>query len=241
MLLKNLFTSKRLKKFGTNYGGWFIPMDIQLNSNSIVYSAGVGEDISFDLQLQSYFNCNILLIDPTPRSLVHIQEVRDYYLTDNWSFSGNIQKDYKKKIRGINIDFSKISLETIGLWDSLGELKFYKQDNINNVSQTLVSEMFGNDYDLVKTCTIKNLMDEQKHEKIDLLKLDIEGAEIRVLNNMLDDQIHPTYLCIEFDLKIKGKDLKDDTNKIINRLKHVGYKELINDNLNITFYLEKNK
>ena len=241
MLLRNLFASKPVRKFGTNYGGWLIPKDIQLDSNSIVYSAGAGEDISFDLHLQSYFNCNILLIDPTPRSLVHLQELIRYYASGDWLFSGNIQKDYEKKIKKMNIDFSKISLEEKGLWDSIGKLKFYKQNNINNVSQTLVNGMFGNDYDLIETCTIKSLMTEKKHEQIDLLKLDIEGAEIRVLNNMLDNQIQPTYLCVEFDLKLKGKDFEDETKKIIHRLKQKGYKELINDNLNITFCLEKNK
>lgn len=51
-----------MDKLGTNYGGWIIPNNINLNENSIVYSGGVGEDISFDLLLQEKYNCNILLI-----------------------------------------------------------------------------------------------------------------------------------------------------------------------------------
>ena len=96
MLLRNLFASKPLRKFGTNYGGWLIPEDIQLDSNSIVYSAGAGEDISFDLHLQSYFNCNILLIDPTPRSLVHLQELIKYYASGCFQ---EISKKIMKKIK----------------------------------------------------------------------------------------------------------------------------------------------
>ena len=38
-------------KLGTNYGGWYIPKDIKLDKESIIYSGGVGEDISFDLVL----------------------------------------------------------------------------------------------------------------------------------------------------------------------------------------------
>jgi len=40
LLLRNFFASKPLRKLGTNYGGWFIPEDIQLDSNSIVYIQG---------------------------------------------------------------------------------------------------------------------------------------------------------------------------------------------------------
>ena len=55
---------------------------------------------------------------------------------------------------------------------------------------------------------------------------------------MLDDQIYPNYLCVEFDLKLKEKDKDNETKKTISRLKNSGYIELINDNLNITFYYE---
>ena len=43
-------------KLGTNYGGWTIPKDINLNKDSIIYSGGVGEYISFDLLLSN--KCN---------------------------------------------------------------------------------------------------------------------------------------------------------------------------------------
>ena len=33
----------------------------ELNENSIIYSGGVGEDISFDIKLQSKYNCNKLV------------------------------------------------------------------------------------------------------------------------------------------------------------------------------------
>ena len=46
-------------------------------------------------------------------------------------------------------------------------------------------------------------MENLGHTHIDILKIDIEGSEIVVLNKMLDDQIYPKYLCIEFDLKLK--------------------------------------
>ena len=84
--------------------------------------------------------------------------------------------------------------------------------------------------------SIKNIMEQQNHRHIDLLKLDIEGAEIETVNQMLDDKIYPTYLLIEFDLLLKNKDPYDKTKKLISRLiLEENYTILKNDNLNITF------
>ncbi len=57
-----------MEKLGTKYGGWYVPTDMKLNENSIIYSGGVGEDMSFDLLLLSKYNCNIFLIDPTTKN-----------------------------------------------------------------------------------------------------------------------------------------------------------------------------
>ena len=77
-------------------------------------------------------------------------------------------------------------------------------------------------------------MEKNNHTQIDLLKLDIEGAEIETVNQMLDDEIYPTYLLIEFDLLLKKKDKNNRTKTLIQRLKN-NYTIICNDNYNITF------
>lgn len=226
-----------MEKLGTDYGGWWIPKNISLNENSIVYSGGAGEDISFDLKLQDKYNCWIFIIDPTKRAIKHYEEVKLFYKDNNFKFTGNIQKDYIQNIKNLSVDFNKIIFLDIGLYNKKDLLKFYKQDNPNYVSQSLENNMFGNNYDVVKVDTIKNIMNELNHNNIDLLKLDIEGSECDVLDKMLDDNILPKYLCIEFDLLLKNKDFNKKTEKIGKRLQSFGYKILINDNLNITFEL----
>ena len=69
------------------------------------------------------------MIDPTKRAKIHFNEIKKYYKTKNWEFSGDIQKDYKKYIENLSIDFNKINFIDIGLWDTKTELKFYKQHN----------------------------------------------------------------------------------------------------------------
>ena len=226
-----------MEKLGTDYGGWLIPKNISLNENSIVYSGGAGEDISFDLKLQDKYNCWIIIIDPTKRAIKHYEEVKLFYKDNNFKFTGNIQKDYIQNIKNLNINFNKIIFLDMGLYNKKDLLKFYKQDNPNYVSQSLENNMFGNNYDVVKVDTIKNIMNELNHNNIDLLKLDIEGSECDVLDKMLDDNILPKYLCIEFDLLLKNKDFNKKTETIGKRLESFGYKILKNDNFNITFEL----
>jgi hypothetical protein len=56
---------------------------------------------------------------------------------------------------------------------------------------------------------------------------------------MLDDEIYPKYLCVEFDLALKRKDPENTTKKILERLMRGGYRMLKNDRMNITFMYEK--
>jgi len=229
----------KLEKLGTGYGGWYVPENMSLNENSIIYSAGVGEDISFDLLLQCKYNCNIMLIDPTLKAIKHFDEVKQYY-NSKQLFTGNIQNDYYSCIQLLHPNFNKFTYMNIGLWNKKDDLKFYKQTNENYVSQSLVENMFGQKYDIVPVDSIKNIMEQHGHTHIDLLKLDIEGAEIVVINQMLDDNIYPTYILIEFDLLLKNKDENNTTKKLIERLILTEkYKILKNDKLNITFtYIE---
>lgn len=224
-------------RLGTSYGGWTIPKDNSLDKNSIIYSLGVGEDVSFDLSIQNLYGSNIILIDPTTRAKYHYLEISNFIKSKKWAFKGNIQPDYKSTIVDFkNVDLNKIKYIDLGVWNEKTELQFYKQHNKNNVSQSLITNMFGDEYDIVNVDTLKNIMKRNNHTKIDLLKMDIEGAEIKVLNNMLDDGILPKYLCVEFDLYIKQKDYNNETKNIINRLvNHYNYSILTNEDMNITF------
>lgn len=225
-----------MEKLGTNYGGWYVPTNMNFDKDSVVYSGGVGEDISFDILLQSKYDCNIVLIDPTEKAYKHYNEVVQYY-KNNSLFTGNIQRDYYQKITNHLPNLDKITYCKQGIWNCSDTMKFYKQTNDDYVSQSLINGMFGDSFDIVNVDTVKNVMSKFNHTKIDLLKLDIEGAENVVLEKMLDDKIFPQYLCIEFDLMLKNKDPNNTTNSIVDRLLKNNYRILKNDSLNITFKL----
>ena len=226
-------------KLGTNYGGWDLPDDVRLDSQSIVYSGGVGEDISFDLLLQDKYDCQIFLIDPTKKAITHFDEIKKAYASQQFLFSGSIQPDYLPIIQPLRPNFDKFTYLPLGIWHKKDVLSFYRQDNHEYVSQSIIPGMFGATYDTVPVLSIKEFMTKLGHSHIDLLKLDIEGAEVQSLQQMIIDKIYPTYLCIEFDLLLKNKDPEDETRQIIQRLLHVGYQIVVNNNLNITFQLIK--
>jgi hypothetical protein len=69
------------------------------------------------------------------------------------------------------------------------------------------------------------------HNKIDVLKMDIEGAAIEVMNNILNDNIFPEQIAVEFEVG-ENEDISEDAFqnfsiniiKILNKLKSLGYK-----------------
>jgi hypothetical protein len=81
---------------------------------SVVFSVGVGEDISFDLEIQNKYNCNIILIDPTIRAYEHYNEINKYYISNKkWDFLGDTQKDYKHIIDKLDPELSKKKYEIL--------------------------------------------------------------------------------------------------------------------------------
>jgi FkbM family methyltransferase len=221
-----------MERLGTNYGGWIVPDNMKLD---VVYSGGVGEDMSFDIKLQTKYDCDIILIDPTTKAVKHFEECQKYFNDKSFKFTGGIQDDYYTSIKNEQPNLNKFFYVQKGLWDQKDQLKFFRQDNENYVSQSLIDGMFSKNYDIVEVDTIKNLMEANGHDHIDLLKLDIEGAEIKVINKMLDDGILPKYLCIEFDLYLKQKDRDGSTRMLFERLEKMGYVIIANENMNVTF------
>src|SRR5207237_27812 len=66
----------RTTRLGSEYGGVHVPVQL-LTDKSIVYSAGVGEDVTFDLALIEAVGCDIWALDPTPRSIEFARSIRE--------------------------------------------------------------------------------------------------------------------------------------------------------------------
>jgi FkbM family methyltransferase len=219
-------------RLGTHYGGWAIPQ--LLTSNSFVVSIGAGEDISFDLAVQSLTGCKVLILDPTERAIKHFTEVQQFY-SHKKQITGNIQTDYIPLLRIYRPTLSKIQFLPYGVWSSDTVLKFYKQSNPSYVSQTLIPNLYTDSFTTVPVKRLSTLLQQNNLPKPDCIKMDIEGAELEVIETLFEDDLLPKILCVEFDLYLKGGDPTQKTLKIIQRLIESGYTIYENQSWNITF------
>lgn len=179
-----------LERFGSTYGGWWVPTDL-ITEDSVVYAAGVGEDATFDLALVHRFGCEVWAMDPTPRSIAFASGISE----PNWNFL------------------------PFGLWEEDAMLHFHPPANPAHVSHS-ATEVRGRGRGFEAQChTLSTLMRKLGHQRVDLLKMDIEGAEGPVLDRMLAEGTLPRVLSVEFDTPQSPWALR----RRLRRLEHAGY------------------
>ena len=193
----------KLKHFGSKYGGWQFYDDTSLKHSTIV-SCGVGEDISFDIEMINYYKLKVILVDPTPRSILYFDKIKKNLGSKK---KGNYSHDGYQEIDCY--DLSQIKLDDIvllnkAIWNkSDEELKLYFPKDKSNVSLSVsnFSNNFKNDTDFikVKTITYSELLKKFNITKLTLLKLDIEGAECDVILNLIENNLLPDQILVEFD------------------------------------------
>lgn len=229
---------------GSDYGRKAVRLD-HLGDGAII-SAGVGEDISFDIELMNVFRKPIILIDPTPRAVDHIRNVLaklgEAKLTEYSSTGCQSARAYELT----NISASDINFYAKALWIAPTILRFFAPKDLAHVSHSISNWQndYKNDtlYINVETITLKDLTKDNDIKCIDLLKLDIEGAEIEVLNKMLDDEIYPLQICVEFDeLNSANSERITKCLKLIKRMKAVGYKLIYFDGMCDFTFLRDNQ
>lgn len=204
----------RLRKVGSGYGGWIVPVDL-LSPGMLCYCAGAGEDITFDLGLVREFDCRVLAIDPTPPAQRHVEA----------------------HAAGV----AHFSFANVGLWHADETCRFYAPANPRHVSHSIVNLQKTDGFFEAECLRLSSLMRRMGHERIDLLKLDIEGAEYAVLGALLEDGIRPRILCVEFD---EAHHPLDDgfvarLREQVSRLRAAGYRIVALENrCNYTFVRE---
>ena len=229
-------------RFGTKYGGWWLYAE-NLNNSNVLVSAGAGEDISFDLLINSNFGCQVYIIDPTPRAIKHFNSVSSRNnkephsdLEDNGAIN-----PFNYDLR--SVDFSKIKYIPLGLWNEKSQLKFYAPINPSHVSHSLniLPHVDQNSNALrVDVDTVSNIMYEYSILNIDVLKLDIEGAEVEVLNDILDSSLKPAQILVEYDELISPSVVSSRRiSSIHKRLLMNGYKLGYREGTNCSYILSK--
>lgn len=197
-------TELPVTRLGSSYGGWYFSKN-ELTNNLIVVSAGVGEDISFDIEILNKFNSKIYFVDPTPRSITHMEHV--FKNLGNQKSVEYLDNSGKQPIGAYDLlHLKKNNLIHIkkALYKKSGlSVKFYNPPNLEHVSYSISN--FQNQYRSdtkfieVETITVEDIIKLNDITKIDILKLDIEGAENQVIPSILKKKILPKQILVEFD------------------------------------------
>ena len=163
--------SDGLVRLGSAYGGYVVPLDL-VGAEWICYSGGLGEDASFELELIERTGCHVFGFDPIPRAAA-----------------------YAETVAAENARFTFMS---VGLWSSDTTLRFYAPTDPDHVSHSIANLQGTESYFEAPCRSLKSLMEELGHDRIDLLKLDVEGAEYEVLKPVYDRELVVRVLCIDF-------------------------------------------
>jgi len=180
---------------GSEYGGFFVALD-RLSSETIVYSVGIGEDISFDLELIDLYGLKVFGFDPTPQSL-------------EWIASQKLPGNFK--------------MHPYGLADFNGTAKFYAPKNSEHVSHSLVINEGSNHPCIeVEMRTLEGLQSLVGESAIDILKIDIEGAEYKTIDHLLMSDCRPAQLLVEFHHRSNNFSVAD-TRNAVRKIRDAGY------------------
>lgn len=183
-------------RMGTPYGGWIVPEN-WLKPDSVCYLVGAGEDISFDLGVAAQSGCPVHIFDPTPRAVAHFEgltaNLKQGLPTPCSTSPTGFYPEYAPELA------QKLHFHPVGIWNEDTTLRFFAPQNEAHVSHSLVNLQHSDRFIEVPVRRLSGLMQEFGHRKIDLLKLDIEGAEYQAIQSLLEDRVEVDVLCIEFD------------------------------------------
>lgn len=185
-----------VERLGSPYGGWIIPRH-QLSAGSVCYLVGAGEDISFDLAVAQRYQCPVHIFDPTPRALTHVRQTLEQISAGQpaecTTSPGGFYPAYPADI------VPGIRVHPWGIWNEDTILRFYTPQNEAHVSHSIVNLQNSATYIEVPVKRLSTVMTDLGHRKIDLLKIDTEGAEYQIIKTILDENLEVDILCVEFD------------------------------------------
>lgn len=207
----------KTEECGTEYGGFNVAADYIKSKNPIVYSFGIGEDISFDIAVIEKYNAKVYGFDPTPKSIKWVSE------RQKRGWGGKVSE--------------RFSFLPYGIAVCDGKVDFYLPQNENHVSGSVINrgELKGRPIE-VEMYSLSSIMKMMGHDTIDILKMDVEGSEFEVIPNILENKIEIGQICME----VHGRFIENGyikTIEMIKQLKKAGYRicHISNSKEEITF------
>jgi FkbM family methyltransferase len=194
---------RNIVRIGSDYGGWAVPAD-RIGPQSVCYCVGIGEDTSFDVGLIERYGCTVHAFDPTPAAVAHVA---------------------REPVR------PRFHFHPVGLWSTEGEIPFHAPQNPADASYSALNLQATRRTILCPVKRLSTLMSELGHDHLDLLKMDIEGAEFEVLDSIVADRLSIDTICVEFHRDIASIDRIAET---IRKLDTAGWRPVCAERWNYT-------
>lgn len=211
-----------LEYLGTRYGGWWLDTAStnEITPSDIVISCGAGEDLSFDLGLHQRTGCTVVIVDPTPRAIAHFTELRDAAARGESIPINNGPAMYDTA----GVDFAKLIFEPQVIWNREEDLTLWFPVNPSHVSLSVMKNKNGQERITVPATTIAGLVEKYAIPRLPLVKLDVENAEVAVVNDIMERGFRPQQLALEIDeLNLPGAGTMAKVRDLTNRLTAYGY------------------
>ncbi|AQG78389.1 hypothetical protein AWR27_02985 [Spirosoma montaniterrae] len=211
----------QIEYIGSAYHGYYVPQHF-LTGESVCYCIGAGEDISFDTELKVRYDARVYIFDPMPEGILHFQQLRALAHTDQRL---TIHEKNPFTYRITPDQLADIQFVEIGVWDHKGVLKFYEPPREGYPSHSVYLFKESGKYIEAPVDRLSNLMNQLGHTAIDLVKIEIEGAEYTVIDTILEDKLDVKLILVEFDEVHNAKDKRFHyrIRKTCNKLKKAGY------------------
>ena len=201
----------------------------KLNSESVVFDLGANRGV-FSKGILDKYNCTVIAYEPS-RLLCENELSQIDATNEKFSFYQNAVWSTEKTLT--LTDFCDKNGGTSGVANSI----------IPHKSDTRRDGRFVREKYEVRCESINNIL--KKYEKVDILKVDIEGSEIEVLTAISDDNIRKcTQVCVEFHLFCQNeymiKITQEDLKRVIDRMHKLGFssKKTNNKHPDFLFYRE---
>lgn len=178
-------------------GGKLLCLDL-IPDGSTIISGGVGNDVSFELELIKRKNVEVVGVDPTSTAdqYIEMRKRRDPLLEEKYMY-------LKKALSATS--------EPIKLF-------FGDDDGMSSVSSKHRDAAKAN-YFIAEAVTVEELLSSYKN--VSYLKIDIEGAEYAILNKL--EHINVPQVSIEFHHHCSDEYTLPETIALIEKLQKMGY------------------
>lgn len=158
-------SSPGIQLVGNEDSGWVMMTTPQ---PLVIYCAGVGQGISFELELAKIAKKPVLVFDPSPTGVATMAKC----------------------------DMRNLEFFPVGLAADTGVIEFSLPKDPGEGSYSLPQD--GVDKISFECWSLDTIMKKNADSYIDLLKMDIEGFEYDIIDRFLDESIPVRQLCVEF-------------------------------------------